>query len=168
VPPPSTFADGGGDPSAGGSGGSGSGSAASTPLGSGEGKEEAKLKSKYMRRSLKNVRLALPRLYLLRESALEIFWTNLKNSFFTFAPSPKNKLEGSKEKKTGAKVRNSVYKTLCRLTNLPYELSPSRRLQKSGLTKKWQRWEISNFDYLMHLNTIGESHLSWQFCCFFR
>lgn len=40
------------------------------------------------------------------------------------------------------KTRNSVFKTLCRLNNLPFELSPARRLQKSALTKKWQRCVI--------------------------
>ena len=33
--------------------------------------------------------------------------------------------------------------------------SPTHRLQQSGLTQKWVRREISNFDYLMQLNTIA-------------
>ena len=32
---------------------------------------------------------------------------------------------------------------------------PSELLQASGLTQKWVRREISNFDYLMQLNTIS-------------
>ncbi len=32
---------------------------------------------------------------------------------------------------------------------------PVRLLQASGLTQKWVRREISNFDYLMQLNTIA-------------
>ena len=28
-------------------------------------------------------------------------------------------------------------------------------LKRSGLTKKWQQGQISNFDYLMQLNTIA-------------
>ena len=32
---------------------------------------------------------------------------------------------------------------------------PARLLQSSGLTHKWVRREISNFDYLMQLNTIA-------------
>ena len=32
---------------------------------------------------------------------------------------------------------------------------PSRLLQSSGLTQKWVRRELSNFDYLMQLNTIS-------------
>ena len=33
--------------------------------------------------------------------------------------------------------------------------SPADLLAGSGLTEKWMRREISNFDYLMHLNTIA-------------
>lgn len=32
---------------------------------------------------------------------------------------------------------------------------PARLLQQSGLTQKWVRRELSNFDYLMQLNTIA-------------
>lgn len=32
---------------------------------------------------------------------------------------------------------------------------PARLLQQSGLIQKWVRREISNFDYLMQLNTIA-------------
>ena len=37
----------------------------------------------------------------------------------------------------------------------PYGGSPSEVLRHSGLTLAWQRRQISNFDYLMHLNTIA-------------
>ena len=33
--------------------------------------------------------------------------------------------------------------------------SPAELLQTSGLVKKWVRREISNFDYLIQLNTIA-------------
>jgi hypothetical protein len=69
-----------------------------------------------------------------------------------------NQFESSKERRTGRDVRDSVYRCMCRqqaLEGIPYELSPSKRLAKAQLTKKWQKWEISNFDYLMHLNTIA-------------
>ena len=32
---------------------------------------------------------------------------------------------------------------------------PARLLQSSGLTQRWVKREISNFDYLMHLNNIA-------------
>lgn len=58
---------------------------------------------------------------------------------------------------SGQAVRNAVYKTLCRLVGLNSELNAARRLRNSDLTKKWKNWEISNFDYLMQLNTIGSA-----------
>ena len=33
--------------------------------------------------------------------------------------------------------------------------NPSKMLKRSGLTEKWVNREISNFDYLMKLNTIS-------------
>jgi hypothetical protein len=34
-------------------------------------------------------------------------------------------------------------------------LSPSELLKRSGITQQWQRREISNFEYLMKLNTLS-------------
>jgi hypothetical protein len=34
-------------------------------------------------------------------------------------------------------------------------LSPSQLLARSGLTERWRRHKLSNFDYLMQLNTIA-------------
>ena len=51
---------------------------------------------------------------------------------------------------------------------------PARLLRESGLTNKWVKREISNFDYLMQLNTISGrtyndlnqypvvSHMTWS------
>ena len=58
--------------------------------------------------------------------------------------------------RSGREQRNEVYRLLCRLLpDMQFELSAGRRLLKSGLTKQWQRGEVSNFDYLMHLNTLA-------------
>lgn len=54
---------------------------------------------------------------------------------------------------------NMVYRTILDLR--PANLNrvgirkPSRLLRESGLTNKWVKREISNFDYLMQLNTIS-------------
>ena len=89
---------------------------------------------------LKEVHL---RRYLLRRSALEIFLVNRNNYFFNF---PKN-------------IRNKVYHKIISLNppNLTYfeTGSPDQILKKSDLTKKWQMRLISNFDYLVQLNTIA-------------
>jgi hypothetical protein len=102
----------------------------------GGGQEE-----KHLRWSLKQVRQVLPCSYLLRESAVEVFLTDFRNYFFHCH--------------AGELERNRLYAELCHAVQLPVELSPARRLSYSGLTAKWQRWEISTFDYLMHLNTIA-------------
>lgn len=126
--------------------------------------------------------MVLPRLYLLRESALEIFFNNFKNTFFNFTPlddetaqiswnandggkgktpasgsgSASAKSKNNPKLRSGREQRNEVYKLLCSLCpEMQFELSPGRRLVKSGIMKKWQRGEISNFDYLMHLNTVA-------------
>lgn len=33
--------------------------------------------------------------------------------------------------------------------------SPQQLFKKSSMTAKWERREISNFDYLMYLNTVA-------------
>ncbi|XP_071942779.1 neurobeachin-like protein 1 [Antedon mediterranea] len=84
------------------------------------------------------------RRFNLRRSALEIFFIDQTNYFINF-----------KDKK----VRNHVYSRILsvRPTNISYfgVKSPSDLLKASNLTQKWQLREISNFDYLMQLNTIA-------------
>lgn len=54
---------------------------------------------------------------------------------------------------------NSVYSSILSLR--PPNLhrvgirKPARLLKESGLTNKWLKREISNFEYIMHLNTIS-------------
>jgi hypothetical protein len=128
------------------------------------------------------VRQILPRRYNLRASALEVFLKNYTNFFFNFyvpsdvaqqleetetaaaaaaggggvsAAKKARKKARSPDGVSGKERRNAVLKELCRLVGLPYELNDGKRLQYSGLTRKWQRHEITNFEYLMHLNTIA-------------
>ncbi|XP_043931342.1 neurobeachin-like protein 1 [Protopterus annectens] len=81
------------------------------------------------------------RRYNLRRSALEIFLIDQTNYFLNF----------KKE------VRNKVYSRIVSLgpPNLYGTWSPQEQLKASGLTQKWVNREISNFDYLMQLNTIA-------------
>ncbi|KAM9305247.1 neurobeachin-like protein 1 [Gastrophryne carolinensis] len=81
------------------------------------------------------------RRYNLRRSALEIFLIDQTNYFLNF----------KKE------VRNKVYSRILslRLPNLYGTRSPQELLKASGLTQKWINREISNFDYLIQLNTIA-------------
>ncbi|XP_075685908.1 neurobeachin-like protein 1 isoform X3 [Rhinoderma darwinii] len=81
------------------------------------------------------------RRYNLRRSALEIFLIDQTNYFLNF----------KKE------VRNKVYSRILslRLPNLYGTRSPQELLKALGLTQKWVNREISNFDYLIQLNTIA-------------
>jgi len=90
---------------------------------------------------MSTVRQVMPRLFLLQDSALEIFFKDYLSAFFNFHDEQDD--------------RNFIYKRVCRILQLPYELSPSRRLIHSGIVFQWQRGEISNYQYLMHINTLA-------------
>ena len=138
-------------------------------------RRRAKVREKHVRWSVRQFRIVFPRHFLLRESALEFFLSNFKNYFFHFTPLADDALPSLQSQpaysqllaspvfasrfhlsRSGREQRNEVYRLLCRLLpDMQFELSPGRRLLKSGLTKQWQRGEVSNFDYLMHLNTLA-------------
>ncbi|XP_072228514.1 neurobeachin-like protein 1 isoform X2 [Leuresthes tenuis] len=90
---------------------------------------------------LSQIREVHLRRYNLRRSALEIFLIDQTNYFLNF----------KKE------ARNKVYSRMLMLRslNLYGTRSPQELLKASGLTQKWVNREISNFDYLMQLNTIA-------------
>ncbi|XP_060050086.1 neurobeachin-like protein 1 [Erinaceus europaeus] len=81
------------------------------------------------------------RRYNLRRSALEIFHVDQSNYFLNF----------KKE------VRNKVYTRLLSLhsPNSYGTRSPQELFKASGLTQKWVNREISNFDYLIQINTMA-------------
>lgn len=83
------------------------------------------------------------RKYNLRRSALEIFLVDQTSYFLNFT----------------TKTRNKIFSKILSLQpqNLLYGSgrSPSELLKTSGLTQKWVNREISNFEYLMQLNTIA-------------
>ena len=94
--------------------------------------------------SLGEVRELHLRRYNLRRTALEVFLVDQTNMFLNFPTNRK---------------RNKVYSRLVslRLPNLLHSSSrsPAELLKSSGLTQKWVNREISNFEYLMQLNTIA-------------
>ncbi|KAJ6248752.1 beige/beach-related [Anaeramoeba flamelloides] len=83
------------------------------------------------------------RLYYLTDSAIEIFLLNKKSIFLVFDSKSRNKII--------QKILNLKPKNLQRINHKNYK----DLLKKSNYTKMWQRREISNFDYLMKLNTIA-------------
>ncbi|XP_074857149.1 neurobeachin-like protein 1 isoform X3 [Carettochelys insculpta] len=81
------------------------------------------------------------RRYNLRRSALEIFLIDQTNYFLNF----------NKE------VRNKVYSRILSLCspNIYGTRSPQELFKASGLMQRWVSREISNFDYLIQLNTMA-------------
>ncbi|KAL5727846.1 BEACH domain-containing protein C2 [Ranunculus cassubicifolius] len=86
------------------------------------------------------------RRYLLRRSALELFMVDRSNFFFDFGS-----IEG----------RKNAYKAIVQarpphLNNIYLATQrPDQLLKRTQLMERWARWEISNFDYLMQLNTLA-------------
>ncbi|KAH9489603.1 Neurobeachin-like protein 1 [Bulinus truncatus] len=94
--------------------------------------------------SLSRLREIHFRRYNLRRSALEVFLIDQTNYFINFPEK---------------QMRNKIYSQILSLrpSNLIYkgQRSPADLLRASGLTQKWVHREISNFEYLMQLNTIA-------------
>ncbi|XP_049936252.1 BEACH domain-containing protein C2 isoform X2 [Nymphaea colorata] len=86
------------------------------------------------------------RRYLLRRSALELFMTDQSNFFFDFGT---------------AEGRRNAYRAIVQarpphLNNIYLATQrPEQLLKRTQLMERWSRWEISNFEYLMQLNTLA-------------
>jgi Beige/BEACH domain/Neurobeachin beta propeller domain/Neurobeachin/BDCP, DUF4704 alpha solenoid region/PH domain associated with Beige/BEACH/Neurobeachin alpha solenoid region/Domain of unknown function (DUF4800)/Concanavalin A-like lectin/glucanases superfamily len=84
------------------------------------------------------------RRFLLRPSALELFLADGTNFFINFSSES---------------MRNKFHKRIETLEPPLLAFSdcrvPSQILKRAKLTERWQHRDISNFDYLMHLNTIA-------------
>ncbi|XP_057435514.1 BEACH domain-containing protein C2 isoform X2 [Lotus japonicus] len=86
------------------------------------------------------------RRHLLRRSALELFMVDRSNFFFDF---------GSSEGRRNA-YRAIVQARPPHLNNIYLATQrPEQLLKRIQLMERWARWEISNFEYLMQLNTLA-------------
>ncbi|XP_024012912.1 BEACH domain-containing protein C1 [Eutrema salsugineum] len=86
------------------------------------------------------------RRYLLRKSALDIFMVDRSNYFFDFGNT-----EGRRDAyRTIVQARPPHLNNIYLATQRPEQL-----LRRSQLMERWARWEISNFEYLMQLNTLA-------------
>ncbi|XP_054201815.1 neurobeachin-like protein 2 isoform X5 [Homo sapiens] len=120
------------------------------------------------RRPLAQLREVHLRRFNLRRSALELFFIDQANYFLNFpckvGTTPVSSPSQTPRPQPGpipphTQVRNQVYSWLLRLRppSQGYLSSrfPQEMLRASGLTQKWVQREISNFEYLMQLNTIA-------------
>ncbi|XP_029393350.1 neurobeachin isoform X8 [Mus pahari] len=96
------------------------------------------------------IRAVFSRRYLLQNTALEVFMANRTSVMFNFPDQ--------------ATVKKVVYSLPRVGVGTSYGLPQARRIslatprqlyKSSNMTQRWQRREISNFEYLMFLNTIA-------------
>ncbi|QDZ21579.1 BEACH domain-containing protein [Chloropicon primus] len=108
--------------------------------------EESVHKEKSLEWDLDSLSLILVRRYCLRRSAIEMFHADRTSYFFDF---------GSPD------LRQKAYQVLVSMKpqNLHplcyHSQNPEKLVKKSEITEQWVRREISNFEYLMHLNTFA-------------
>ncbi|XP_045434738.1 neurobeachin-like protein 2 isoform X2 [Pipistrellus kuhlii] len=111
------------------------------------------------RRPLAQLREVYLRRFNLRRSALELFFVDQANYFLNFPSRPGGPRPQPGSAPPHTQLRNQVYKWLLRLRPPTHgylsSRSPQEMLRASGLTQKWVQREISNFEYLMQLNTIA-------------
>nr|XP_009598677.1 BEACH domain-containing protein C2 [Nicotiana tomentosiformis] len=86
------------------------------------------------------------RRYLLRRSALELFMVDRSNYFFDFGSTEARRDAYRAIVQTRPSHLNNIYLATQR---------PEQLLKRTQLMERWARWEISNFEYLMHLNTLA-------------
>ncbi|XP_071535311.1 neurobeachin isoform X2 [Panulirus ornatus] len=96
------------------------------------------------------VRAIFSRRYLLQNTALEIFLASRTSVFFTFPDQATVKRVAKALPRVGVGIKYGIPQT--RRASM---MSPRQLFRASNMTQKWQRREISNFEYLMFLNTIA-------------
>ncbi|VFQ75698.1 unnamed protein product [Cuscuta campestris] len=86
------------------------------------------------------------RRYLLRRSALELFMVDRSNFFFDLGSAEARRNAYRAIVQTRPPHLNNIYLATQR---------PEQLLKRTQLMERWARWEISNFEYLMQLNTLS-------------
>ncbi|KAL3680877.1 hypothetical protein R1sor_023833 [Riccia sorocarpa] len=86
------------------------------------------------------------RRYLLRRSALELFMVDRSNFFFNFGTQDNRKKVYRALVQARPPHLNHIYASTQR---------PESLLKRTQLMERWARHEISNFEYLMQLNTLA-------------
>ena len=100
--------------------------------------------------SFAEIRAIFSRRYLLQNVAIEVFLSNRTAVFFAFPDRATVKKVINALPRVGVGVKYGLPQT--RRSSLA---TPRQLFKLSGMTARWQRREISNFDYLMFLNTIA-------------
>ncbi|XP_059080572.1 neurobeachin-like isoform X3 [Tigriopus californicus] len=96
------------------------------------------------------IRAIFSRRYLLQNTAIEIFLASRTSIMFAFQDQATVKKVVKVLPRVGVGIKYGIPQ------NRRASLMSARQLfQASNMTQKWQRREISNFEYLMFLNTIA-------------
>ncbi|KAH1026812.1 hypothetical protein HUJ05_000430 [Dendroctonus ponderosae] len=96
------------------------------------------------------VRAIFSRRYLLQNNAVEIFLASRTSIMFAFPDQNTVKKVIKALPRVGVGIKYGIPQT--RKASM---MSPRQLMRNSNMTQKWQRREISNFEYLMFLNTIA-------------
>ena len=96
------------------------------------------------------VRAIFSRRYLLQNTALELFLASRTSIMFAFPDQSTVKKVIKALPRVGVGIKYGIPQT--RRASM---MSPRQLYRSSNMTQKWQRREISNFEYLMFLNTIA-------------
>ena len=88
------------------------------------------------------------RRYLLQATALELFFINGTSCFLNFSTS-------SEVEHVHFYIAEKKPPCLMSSSSFIHNITPERWMKKQGWTTRWQRHEVSNFDYLMHLNSAA-------------
>lgn len=96
------------------------------------------------------IRAIFSRRYLLQNVAMEIFMASRTAVMFAFQDFATVKKVVNVLPRVGVGVKYGLPQT--RRVSLA---SPKQIFKMSNMTQKWQRREITNFDYLMYLNTVA-------------
>ncbi|XP_045479576.1 neurobeachin isoform X4 [Harmonia axyridis] len=96
------------------------------------------------------VRAIFSRRYLLQNVAIEIFLASRTSIMFAFPDQATVKKVIKALPRVGVGIKYGIPQT--RRASM---MSPRQLMRNSNMTQKWQRREISNFEYLMFLNTIA-------------
>ncbi|CAN4125733.1 unnamed protein product [Withania somnifera] len=107
---------------------------------------EEKVKDKDRSWLISSLHQIYSRRYLLRRSALEFFMVDRSNFFFDFGSTEARRDAYRAIVQTHPSHLNNIYLATQR---------PEQLLKRTQLMERWARREISNFEYLMQLNTLA-------------
>uniref|UniRef100_A0A8D8UFC3 Neurobeachin n=1 Tax=Cacopsylla melanoneura TaxID=428564 RepID=A0A8D8UFC3_9HEMI len=96
------------------------------------------------------IRAIFSRRYLLQNTAIEIFLASRTSIMLAFPDQATVKRVIKALPRVGVGIKYGLPQT--RRASM---MSPRQLMRNSNMTQKWQRREISNFEYLMFLNTIA-------------